>query len=66
VADGWQVIEKLWDVVLARMNRELFRVLSGEANNGQSRPFTLPDLIKTLQDARLTRHAFDDIFTREY
>jgi hypothetical protein len=51
---------QLWDITLARAKRRAFSCLTGEL--GQPRAFHIGDLILCLQQSRLTRNAYDDLF----
>jgi hypothetical protein len=51
---------QLWDISLARAKRRAFSCLIGEL--GPRRAFHIGDLIVCLQQSRLTRKAYDDIF----
>jgi hypothetical protein len=52
------LIEKLWDNVLAHCNRCIFELLAA----GAHRTFGLGDLLSALSNARLGVHAFEHLF----
>jgi hypothetical protein len=53
-------IEKAWDVIKAFVNREIVSLAAG--SSGASRPFSLGDLVRGIQEVRLSLHTYSFCF----